>query len=105
RPGTAFPTLSLINLGRSTSTQIQASASRACYFNVGCRVPRTAAMALTNALTGNIEAVKEAWQSPQLMSSQMRPAMMLFWGKCVSQSLSRELQAPYFDFNILASGN
>lgn len=105
RPGTAFPTLSLINLGHTSASQIQASASRACYFNVGCRVPRTAAMALTNALTGNIEAVKEAWHSPQLMSPQMRPAMMLFWGKCVSQTLSRELQAPYFDFNILASGN
>lgn len=104
-PGTAFPSLSLIDLGHTSSTQLQASASRACYFNVGCRVPRTAAMALTNAITGNVAAIKEAWTNPAYMSRQMRPAMMLFWGKCVSQQLSRELQTPYFDFNILASGN
>lgn len=105
RPGSAFPTLSLIDLSRSVSSQVQASASRACYFNMGCRVPRTAAMALTNALTGNIESVKEAWATPAYMPRAMRPAMMLYWGKCVSQPLSRLLQTPFFDFNILASGN
>ena len=105
RPGQAFPTLTLIDLSRSASTQVQAAASRACYFNVGCRVPRTAAMALTNALTGNFEAVKEAWEHPAYMARSMRPAIMLYWGKCVSQPLSRTLNTPYFDFNILASGN
>ncbi len=105
RPGNAFPTLSLIDLSQSVSTQIQASDSRACYYNVGCRVPRTAAMALTNALTGNFTAVKEAWATPASMATALRPAMMLFWGKCVSQSLSRILQTPYIDFNILSSGN
>ncbi len=104
-PGRAFPSLSLIDLSRSGSTQVQASASRACYFNVGCRVPRTAAMALTNALTGNFDAVKEAWETPAYMARSMRPAMMLYWGKCVSQPLSSILNTPYIDFNILASGN
>lgn len=105
RPGTAFPTLSLIDLSRSASTQIQASDTRACYYNVGCRVPRTAAMALTNALTGNFAFVKEAWATPFSMAAPLRPAMMLYWGKCVSHTLSHLLQTPYIDFNILSSGN
>lgn len=105
RPGAAFPSLSLIDLSRSVSTQIQASDTRACYYNVGCRVPRTAAMALTNALTGNFETLKEAWSSPVSMARPLRPAMMIYWGKSVSQPLSHMLKVPYFDFNILASGN
>lgn len=105
RPGFAFPSLSLIDLSRSVSTQIQAADSRACYYNVGCRVPRTAAMALTNALTGNFDTLREACVSPVSMARPLRPAMMIYWGKCVSKTLSRKLGVPYFDFNILASGN
>lgn len=105
RPGFAFPPLSLIDLSRSVSTQIQAADSRACYYNVGCRVPRTAAMALTNALTGNFDTLREACVSPVSMARPLRPAMMIYWGKCVSKNLSHKLGVPYFDFNILASGN
>lgn len=105
RPGYAFPGLAPVDLSTAAASSLTASDRRICYYNVGCRVPRTAAMALTNALTGNFETLREAHSSPASMPPSLRGAMMLYWGKCVNPALARFIEAPCFDINILNSGN
>lgn len=103
-PGTTFPDVKVIDLSTPAVKTMEAEASAACYANVGCRVPRTAAMAMSNALVANIDAVAAAIGSLADIPAAMRPAMLMFWGKCVNPSCAEILGLHALDINLL-TGN
>lgn len=103
-PGSAFPSIPVIDLGAPSVSTLAAADSRACYFNVGCRVPRTAAMALSNTLVANIDSLRQALGSLADIPAAMRPAMLLYWGKCVNPQCAETLGTRAIDINLL-TGN
>lgn len=105
RPGYAFGGLRPIDLSAGQGNELTAASERACYFNVGCRVPRTAAMALSNALVGNFAAIYQAQEgSLGAMPQSLRGALLTFWGRCVNRTLARQCGVGCIDINILSSG-
>lgn len=104
-PGTTFPQIPLIDLSLHTDSGLFATDSRTQYHNVSCRVPRTAAMALSNALTANFHLLMAAVDAPAQMPTPLRSGLMLFWGKCLNMRLAQELQVPLFDIDLLNPGN
>ncbi len=103
-PGTTFPSVPLIDLAAPDVSTLSAAEARVCYCNVGCRVPRTAAMALSNALTANVPALRDALGSIADIPAAMRPAMLMYWGKCVNPACADALGTRALDINLL-TGN
>lgn len=103
-PGTVFPSVPVIDLAAPSIESMEAEDATVCYTNVGCRVPRTAAMAMSNALVANIDAVIAAGGSLAEIPAAMRPAMVMFWGKCVNPSCAEILGLRSLDINLL-TGN
>ena len=97
-PGTTFPSLPLINLGTTDNTT---TSGRACYYNVGCQVPRTAAMALSNILAANIEELRAAYASLTEMPRAMRPGLLFYWGKCLNSKVAEAIGVRPLDVNLL----
>lgn len=101
-PGSTFPAIERIDLASAAITTLVASPSRACYFNVGCRVPRTAAMALTNALVANAGALARAASTSLAdIPTSMRPALLFYWGKCVNRAAADAAGSRAIDINLL----
>lgn len=100
-PGATFPSVPTVNLAAPSISTLSAAAERACYFNVGCRVPRTAAMALSNALVANVDALRDACGTLAQMPAPMRPALLYFWGKCVNQQVAEATSDRALDINLL----
>ena len=98
-PGHVFPSLPVFDLGEIEQRSLAATTARACYFNVGCQVPRTAAMALSNALISNLDLLLSANEG------QLRGAILLWWGKAVSPRLAEMLGVRPLDFNLLSNVN
>ena len=103
-PGTTFPGIPVVDLAAASVQSMEASSSAVCYANVGCRVPRTAAMAMSNILVANIDAVMASHGTLAEIPAAMRPAMVLFWGKCVNHSCAELLGLRALDINLL-TGN
>lgn len=103
-PGTTFPSIPVIDLSQPSVSTLAAGDARASYCNVGHRVPRTAAMALSNTLIANSENIKRALGSIGELPRPLRPAMLTYWGKCVSPQLAETLGIRALDLNLL-SGN
>lgn len=100
-PGSTFPSIPLIDLAGPSVETLVSAAARACYCNVGCRVPRTAAMALSNALVANVSALSAASGSLAEMPAPMRPALLFFWGKCVNAAAAEAIGSRALDINLL----
>lgn len=100
-PGAMFPSVDLVDLAREGGRPLTAPAGRTVFCNVGCRVPRTAAMALSNVLTAHIDTLAEAMDSIARMSAGMRGAMLLCWGKVVNPLLADVLDTRSLDINLL----
>ncbi len=96
-PGTTFPSVPLINLGSITA---EIAPERACYYNVGCRVPRTAAMAISNAIVANIDALRASTGTLAELPSPMRPALLFYWGKCVNTIAADAIGSRALDINL-----
>lgn len=103
-PGAAFPGIPVTDLGAASVQTMEAAAATVCYANVGCRVPRTAAMAMSNALVANLDAVTASLGSLAEIPAAMRPAMVMFWGKCVNPACAELLGLRALDINLL-TGN
>lgn len=103
-PGITFPSIPVIDLAAPGISSLAAADARACYCNVGCRVPRTAAMALSNALVANLPALSAALGSIAEIPAAMRPAMLLYWGKCVNAACADAAGTRAIDLNLL-TGN
>ncbi len=100
-PGSTFPSIPVIDLSAPSVGTLAAGEARACYCNVGNRVPRTAAMALSNALVGNADALQQTLGSLADLPRPMRPAMLTYWGKCVNPQLAETLGIRSIDINLL----
>lgn len=96
-PGATFPSVNLIDAG----SQAGMPALRACYHNLGACVPRTAAMALSNALVANIESLTRAAESLAQMPAAIRPALLFFWGKCVNATVGEAIGTRAIDINLM----
>lgn len=103
-PGSTFPSIEVIDLGDSSTGVLTSAPGRACYSNVGCRVPRTAAMALSNALVANVDSLCAALGSIGQMPAPLRPALLFFWGKCVNATMAESLGIRAIDLNLI-TGN
>lgn len=97
-PGATFPSVPLIDLG---SANPGTTTGRACYHNVGCQVPRTAAMAISNAIVANIDALRAATGTLTELPSPMRPALLFYWGKCVNAAAAEAIGTRALDINLL----
>ena len=103
-PGSTFPSIGLIDMAAPGVDSLAAATGRACYCNLGCRVPRTAAMALSNALVANVSALCDVLDSIARAGDPLRRAMLLCWGKCVHPALAETLGTRPLDINFL-TGN
>lgn len=100
-PGTTFPGIALTDLAAPQSEALTAAAGRACYSNVGCRVPRTAAMALSNALVANIGHLVDACGTMAEIPAPIRGGMLMLWGKCVNQQIADTIGDRALDINLM----
>lgn len=100
-PGSTFPSIPVIDLSAPAIKTLSAGSSRACYCNVGNRVPRTAAMALSNIIVANCEEIKRSLGSLVDVPAPLRPAMLTYWGKCVNQTLGDALGCRVLDLNLI----
>lgn len=85
-PGVVFPSLPHINLASGNDQVLAASESQVCYTNVECRVPRTVAMALSNAFVTMMSAFSACGEclTASAMLRQMpgmRHGVLTFMGK------------------------
>lgn len=106
-PGQMFPTLPLFNLGEIAERERAATTERACYFNVGCQVPRTAAMALSNCLIALshrfVDATGQIGASSLMLRPGIRAAAMTAYGKAVDPELAEVLGVRPIDVNLFTS--
>lgn len=102
--GSTFPSIPVTDLATPALRTVEATGARVCYTNVGCRVTRTTAMAMSNALVANIDAVTSSLGSLAEIPSAMRPAMVMFWGKCMNPTCAEILGIRALDINLL-TGN
>lgn len=98
-PGVAFAGLPLVDL----ASEQPAIYGGACYCNVGDRVPRTAAMALSNLLTAFYPLLAEAQASPATTAAPVRSGLAMLRGRCVNAELAAMIGAPLFDLNLLGN--
>lgn len=106
--GRVFPSLPTFDLGEIAQRELAATAERACYVNVGCQVPRTAAMALSNAIVGMTRRLLAIGSAPTptsvlLTADGMRPAILTLFGKVVSQELAEAIGTRAIDINFFTS--
>lgn len=107
-PGTVFPSLPLFNLGEIAEREKAATTERACYFNVGCQVPRTAAMALSNVLlqlAGRLidAATGNSPENAMMLQPGLRCAVLTVLGKAVDPLLAEKLGVRAIDPNLFTS--
>lgn len=101
KPGATFPSLPLIDLGNTEIDSFKASNSRVCCHNVGGRVPRTAAMALSNSIVAGCDSLRASTGSLAEMPAPMRQALLFYWGKCVNSAAAEALGTRALDINLL----
>lgn len=98
-PGATFASIPAVDLALKPAAW--PTNARACFSNVGCCVPRTAAMALSNALVANFAALTSAAESLAQMPASIRPALLFFWGKCVNASIAETIGTRALDINLM----
>lgn len=97
-PGSTFPSMELAD---AAMMQAGKAAQRTCYYNLGSCVPRTAAMALSNALVANIGTLTEAVGALAQLPAAIRGALLFFWGKCVNTTVAEAIGARALDINLM----
>lgn len=106
-PGEAFPSLQVVDLDLASPSDNDPSApGRLCYINAGNAVPRTVAMALTNAfistLDENMVSDNPRDMNPHSMciSGGIRHGAVFILGRCVDPAVARLLGVRHFDVNL-----
>ena len=106
QPGQTFPTLPLCNLGNVEQREQAACANRICYYNVGCQVPRTAAMALSNALVATAPALTAAVATAtSTLPAALRGAVLTLWGNPMDADVAAMLGSKSLDINLFTNSN
>jgi alanine dehydrogenase len=106
QPGNTFPALPLCNLANVAQREEAARADRICYYNVGCQVPRTAAMALSNALVATAPSLTDAVATATpAIPATLRSGALTLWGKPIDAEVAAMLGTKPFDMNLLTNSN
>ena len=92
----------VVDLSAPAVSTLSAGSGRACYCNVGHRVPRTAAMALSNTLVANTDSLRRALGSIGDIPAPLRPAMLTYWGKCVNAQVADALGVRALNLNLIS---
>ena len=103
-PGTTFPGIPVVDLAAPSVQNIEAAQDRVCYTNVGCRVTRTAAMAMSNALVANFDVLTSMFGSLADIAPAMQPAVVMLWGRCMNPACAEMLGTRPLDIKFF-TGN
>lgn len=102
--GASFPSLATVDLAEASATDNSPGAQcRICYVNAGSAVPRTAAMALSNALLALIDELIECDSAVNALKliPGLRGAAMTFLGKPVDAATARLVGCRPVDISLL----
>ncbi len=101
-PGSAFPSLQIIDLDLASPSDTSASPARMCYVNAGNAVPRTVAMALSNTFATMLDdiLVCDGVANALKLNAGLRAAAFTFLGKCVNRRVARLLGIRAVDINL-----
>ena len=90
-PGSVFPAMPTIDLAVARSSDNTADGHRVCYINAGSAVPRTAAMAMSNALGVMLEEIItcEGMSNALKLTPGLQCATLTFNGHVVNPELAR----------------
>lgn len=103
RPGSAFPSLQIIDLDLASPSDNTSGPTRLCYVNAGNAVPRTVAMALSNTFVTMLDdiLVCDGVANALKLNSGLRSAAFVFLGKCVNRRVARLLGIRMVDINLI----
>lgn len=104
RPGTAFPSLRLVNLNEAMPGDNSMGAPvRYCYINAGNAVPRTLAMALSNTFVNMLDEILVCDGAPNALrlNAALRKGVYTFLGKCVNAEAAAVLGLRAVDIEFL----
>lgn len=102
-PGSAFPSLQIIDLDLASPSDNTSGPTRLCYVNAGNAVPRTIAMALSNTFVTMLDdiLVCDGVANALKLNSGLRAAAFAFLGKCVNRRVARLLDIRMVDINLI----
>lgn len=100
-----FPSLSQVDLALASAsdTSLDGSRPRMCYINAGNAVPRTAAMAMSNAFMTMLDQLLscDGPSTALKLNSGLRCGTYIFMGKPVNQQVARMLNMRHVDIAIM----
>ena len=101
-PGSAFPSLQVIDLDLALPSDTSSGPTRLCYVNAGNAVPRTVAMALGNTFVTMLDdiLVCDGVANALKINAGLRAAAFTFLGKCVNRRVARLLGIRAVDINL-----
>lgn len=101
-PGSAFPSLQVIDLDLASPSDTSSGPTRLCYVNAGNAVPRTVAMALGNTFATMLDdiLVCDGVANALKINAGLRAAAFTFLGKCVNRRVARLLGIRAVDINL-----
>lgn len=101
-PGSAFPSLQIIDLDLASPSDNASGPTRLCYVNAGNAVPRTVAMALSNTFATMLDdiLVCDGVANALKINAGLRAAAFTFLGKCVNRRVARLLGIRAVDINL-----
>ena len=101
-PGSAFPSLQIIDLDLASPSDNTSGPARLCYVNAGNAVPRTVAMALSNTFVTMLDdiLVCDGVANALKINVGLRSAAFTFLGKCVNRRVARLLGIRAVDINL-----
>ena len=101
-PGSAFPSLQVIDLDLASPSDTSSGPTRLCYVNAGNAVPRTVAMALGNTCVTMLDdiLVCDGVANALKINAGLRAAAFTFLGKCVNRRVARLLGIRAVDINL-----
>lgn len=102
-PGAAFPSLQEVDLDMASPwDNVGNEPTRMCYIHAGNAVPRTVAMALSNAFVTTLDEILvcDGVANALKLNDSLRRAAFLFLGKCVNRDVATALGERWVDINL-----
>ncbi len=102
-PGSAFPAMPVVDLDlASPSDAHPGTPLRVCYVNAGNSVPRTVAMALSNAFVGMLDEILvcDGVANALKLNCGLRQGALTFFGKCVNARVAGLLGVRPVDISL-----
>lgn len=103
-PSHVFPSMPVVDLDMASPYDTNPTARvRLCYVNAGNAVPRTVAMALTNALVAMMDEifVCDGVGNALRLNAGLRAGAVTFLGKCVNVEAARAVGLRTVDINLI----